>query len=445
MRYRRSDFVAATILLGAVLAATDGLARGFGGFHGGGFGGGGFGGGGLDRGGFGGGGLDRDGFGGGGLDRGGFGGGEFDRGGFGGYAPSSPSRDQLNSFLGMPSGGGFRASGSDAFNVQRGAVEGPRGGYAAGASIEGPRGGEVARGVAVGPNGGMGAGRGAVGPGGAAAGQGVAMGRDGLVAGGSTVRGPYGSVAGRGFAARPGGVDAGFARVNPSGRYASVSSVRANFNNYGIYGAGWYGAHPGAWLATGWAAGAAWNAATWAGVGGWFAYGDSQPMFNYNYGDNIVYDNGNVYFGNQYAGTSAQYYDQAAALAEGGNQAATSNADWLPLGVFAFAPAGQKQSNVTVQLAVDKEGLVRGNYTDAFSGQPATIQGSVDKESQRVAWTVGDNKTNVFEAGLYNLTRPETPVLVHFGKERTEQWLLVRLKQPAPSAQPAAAAQPTSE
>jgi len=415
MRYRRFGFVAATVLLGAILAATDGLARGFGGFHGGGFGGGGFGaggfdrggfgGGGLDRGGFGGGELDRGGFGGGGFDRGGFGGGDFDRGGFGGYAPS-PSRDRLNSFLGMPSGDGFRASGSSDLSVQRGVVEGPRGGYAAGASVEGPRGGEAARGVAVGPNGGMAAGRGAVGP---------------------------------------GGVAAGFARVNPSGRYASVSAVRANFNNYGIYGAGWYGAHPGAWLATGWAAGTAWNAATWAGLGGWFAYGDSQPMFNYNYGDNIVYENGNVYFGNQYAGTGAQYYDQAAALAEGGNQAEPSNADWLPLGVFAFAPAGQKQSNVTVQLAVDKEGLIRGNYTDAFSGQPVTIQGSVDKKSQRVAWTVGDNKTNVFEAGLYNLTRPETPVLVHFGSERTEQWLLVRLKQPAPSDQPAAAAQPTSE
>ena len=63
--------------------------------------------------------------------------------------------------------------------------------------------------------------------------------------------------------------------------------------------------------------------------------------------------------------------------------------------------------------------------------------GARRKDTQRVAWTVGENKTNVFEAGIYNLTQPETPVLVHFGKERTEQWLLVRLKQPAPSGQPA--------
>jgi hypothetical protein len=43
----------------------------------------------------------------------------------------------------------------------------------------------------------------------------------------------------------------------------------------------------------------------------------------------------------------------------------------------------------------------------------------------------------VFETGLYNLTKAEAPVLVHFGKDRTQQWLLIRLKQPAPSDQSA--------
>jgi hypothetical protein len=225
--------------------------------------------------------------------------------------------------------------------------------------------------------------------------------------------------------------------VSPAGRYTTATAVRGNFNNYGIYGAGWYGAHPGAWFATGWAAGAAWNAATWSALGGWFGYGLGGPVYNYNYGSNIVYENGNVYVGNQDAGTSAEYYDQAAALADAGNQADPASADWLPLGVFALAPAGQKQSNIVVQLAVDKQGLVRGNYTDTFSGQPVTIHGAVDKGTQRVAWTVGENKSDVFETGLYNLTKPEAPVLVHFGNQRTEQWLLVRLKQPVPTSQDA--------
>ena len=54
--------------------------------------------------------------------------------------------------------------------------------------------------------------------------------------------------------------------------------------------------------------------------------------------------------------------------------------------------------------------------------------GSVDKQTQRVAFTVGDNKDTVVETGLYNLTKDEAPALIHVGKDKTEQWLLVRLK-----------------
>jgi hypothetical protein len=53
----------------------------------------------------------------------------------------------------------------------------------------------------------------------------------------------------------------------------------------------------------------------------------------------------------------------------------------------------------------------------------------VDKKTQRAAWTIGDNKDNVMETGFYNLTKDEAPMLVHFGKDKTEQWLLVRMGQ----------------
>jgi hypothetical protein len=85
---------------------------------------------------------------------------------------------------------------------------------------------------------------------------------------------------------------------------------------------------------------------------------------------------------------------------------------------------------VAIQLAVNKQGIIRGNYTDTFSDQPMPISGSVDKKTQRVAFTVGDRRTTIFETGLYSLTQDEAPVLIQFGKDRTEQWLLVRLKQP---------------
>jgi hypothetical protein len=44
-----------------------------------------------------------------------------------------------------------------------------------------------------------------------------------------------------------------------------------------------------------------------------------------------------------------------------------------------------------------------------------------------VAWTIGDQKDTVFEAGLYNLTQDQTTMLVHFGKDKTEQRSLFRV------------------
>lgn len=58
------------------------------------------------------------------------------------------------------------------------------------------------------------------------------------------------------------------------------------------------------------------------------------------------------------------------------------------------------------------------------------MRGAVDKERQRAAWTVGDDEQTVYETGLYNLTKDEAPALVHRAADKTEQWLLVRVKQP---------------
>ena len=86
-------------------------------------------------------------------------------------------------------------------------------------------------------------------------------------------------------------------------------------------------------------------------------------------------------------------------------------------------------SEVTIQFAINKQGVVRGNYTDIKTNKTQPIHGSVDKETQRLAFTVGDNTKNIVETGLYNLTKDEAPALIHFRNDRTEQWLLVRLEQ----------------
>jgi hypothetical protein len=462
-----------------------------GGFGGGGFGGGGFGGGGfsggMHPGGLGGGNFGGGNFGGGNFGGGNFGGGNFDRGNFGGglggvsgfgggnFGASSalerfgggadrglggaglgqggfenrpavagrgdfesrnfntPSRSQLNNFLGLPSDEGMHSLNQtrdfgDNFDVNHGSVEGPRGGMAAGTTVTGPRGNTVGRGAAVGPNGGVVAGRGVEGARGGAAGQGIAVGPNGRVAGGGAAVGPRGGAAARGFVAGPNGVAAGFARVSPSGRYTTAIGVRNNFNHWDCYGRGWYTAHPGAWYAAGWASGAAWNTATWASVGDWCGYAE-EPIY-YDYGTNVTYQDNSVYMNGQDLGSSEDYYNQASELAEQGTEAAApADGDWLPLGVFALSKDAKATSDVVIQLAVNKAGIIRGNYTDTVTNKTQTIAGSVDKQTQRVAFQVGDNKTAIIETGLYNLTKDEAPALVHLDKDRTEQWLLVRMNK----------------
>ena len=234
-------------------------------------------------------------------------------------------------------------------------------------------------------------------------------------------------------AGRPGlgvGGVAGFAPVSASARYTTATSVRTNYNHWDTYSRNWFGQYPGAWFAAGWGTGAAWRACSWGTAAPYCGYAQTPPVY-YDYGNNVAYQGDSVYVNGDNAGTSQQYYDQAVSVASTGAKAdAPSDGDWLPLGVFALTKPDQTKSDVSVQLAVNKQGVLRGNYTDTATKKNQVIQGSVDKQTQRVAFTVGENTTNVVETGLYNLTKDEAPCLIHFGSERTEQWLLVRLQNP---------------
>ncbi len=417
------------------IGGSTGFDRGGSGLGGGGMG---FGGsGGFDRG-FGGAG----GLGAGGLGGGNFGGGGLSRDSFGDrFGGNAPTRSSLNNFLGLPSDeghnlGGTKSWSNDNWDINHGSTTGPRGGEAAVTSITGPGGNTVYRGGAVGPNGGAVAGRGFEGAGGASGGQAIARGPNGGIAAGGAIRGPNGGAAARGIAVGPnGGVAAGFARVSPSGRYTAAAGVRTNYNHWGYYNRGWYGDHPGAWFAAGWAAGAAWAPCTWYDAAAYCGYASAAPVY-YDYGNNVTYQDNSVYVNGQDVGTSQQYYDQAAQLAATGTQAeAPADGDWMPLGVFALTKQGVTKSDVTIQLAVNKAGIIRGNYTDSVTNQTQVVHGSVDKSTQRVAFTVGDNTKNIIETGLYNLTKDESPCLIHLGQDNTEQWILVRLKQPDATTQ----------
>ena len=102
----------------------------------------------------------------------------------------------------------------------------------------------------------------------------------------------------------------------------------------------------------------------------------------------------------------------------------------MPLGTFALVHESQGDPTMYMQLQIAQDGTISGTYYNSVSESSQILQGSVDKETQRAAWTVGDKSQTVVETGLYNLTMDEAPALLHFGTGKTQEWLLVRLEDP---------------
>lgn len=255
------------------------------------------------------------------------------------------------------------------------------------------------------------------------------------------IEGAGGLPAARGLEGRAATTAGAFRRLSPAENRALGWDVRRDFGGYGWFGSGWYTAHPGYWRPAAWyragVTAGAWGWASWPLLGGWFGYAGAAPYY-YNYGDNVVYDGGNVYYDGQMTASADEYYDQASALAGVGATAAPDDKNWLSLGVFSFVKTGEQQPSLVFQLAVNKAGVIRGNCLKPDQQFVGVVQGAVDKETQRVAWTVGNDQKTVYETGLYNLTQDEAPALVHDGKEKSDQWLMVRIKQsdgPTPTLQ----------
>lgn len=183
-----------------------------------------------------------------------------------------------------------------------------------------------------------------------------------------------------------------------------------------------------------------WGTPTWGGVCGWFPnYGWTQPCYyDYGYGGNVVYQDDYVYVNGQNVGTTSEYAQTAAELAAIDPNAISQTApeDWLPLGTFSMSITPDEANPPRViQLAVNKQGLVSGTVYNRNSDKLYTVQGRVDQDTQRVAFTIGEQTDTVLETGVYNLTQEQTPVLVHYGPDQTATYLFARLPNPEPNAQ----------
>jgi hypothetical protein len=198
------------------------------------------------------------------------------------------------------------------------------------------------------------------------------------------------------------------------------------------FGPSWYDDYAGAWIAAN-MVGDLWTPPAWETVDDWF--GADWPAVGYNYGSEITYNNNEVNLYGVPIATVPEYSASAAKLAAQGSAAPAKSDQWLPLGVFAALRGEEESTHMMMQLAVNKAGVIRGNYFNDSDNNAQQIQGAVDKPTQRTAWIVKDRPNIIFDTGLYNLTKDEATVLVHFGKDKTEQWTLVRLNKPSASAQ----------
>jgi hypothetical protein len=175
-----------------------------------------------------------------------------------------------------------------------------------------------------------------------------------------------------------------------------------------------------------------WGAPTWNSCTNWFPnYGWNQGCYyDYGPGGNVVYQDGQVVVNGEAVGSATEYAESAAELAEVDPAAiqATPSEDWLALGTFSMAVTENEVDPARVmQLAVNKEGIISGTIHNRLSGNTYTVQGRVDKDTQRIAFTIGNDRNTVIETGIYNLTQDQTPVLCHFSGRQSQTYLLARL------------------
>ena len=223
-------------------------------------------------------------------------------------------------------------------------------------------------------------------------------------------------------------------RVSPAALADVGTAVRSSYAYPGVFDHNFWTAHRDAdWAdAALWGDGWAWGYGDWSDIAGWWGMPVNVVPQDYDYGNNITYQGDNVYYGSQPVESASAYYNQAQSLAASGSVTpaqANQKSDWKPLGIFSMVQGSQKNTTDMFQLAVDKKGDIKGTYYNALTQETKAVQGAVDKKNMRASWIVGGNKTIVYDTGFNNLLQPQSSMLVHYGKDKTQQWTLVRLQQ----------------
>jgi hypothetical protein len=157
----------------------------------------------------------------------------------------------------------------------------------------------------------------------------------------------------------------------------------------------WYKDHPKAWKYDNNKANI-WVAASLPGVYSWLNWGNVPQQYQGNYGN-------------------VQQFDTSA------------YGNWYPLGVFSLMSGPGDSGTRIVQLAVDRNGQIAGNYYDMITNSSYNVSGNVRRQSQRAEWSLNKNQFVRFRAPIYQLLQPYGTMTVQL-QGGQQQWQFVRLE-----------------
>jgi len=176
-----------------------------------------------------------------------------------------------------------------------------------------------------------------------------------------------------------------------------IDAFAAQLNGPQPFTPAWYLEHPNAWHLTHPYADE-FAAATWYALAG--LLGAVAAPTDYGYGESVTYEDDVVYMNGEEAGSADDYAEEASELAAAGREDEDVADEFMSLGVFLLVPEGKTDTSMIVHLAVNKDGIIQGTYYHAASDATRPVRGSVDKNTQRVAFTIDDKSDIVIETGL---------------------------------------------
>lgn len=172
--------------------------------------------------------------------------------------------------------------------------------------------------------------------------------------------------------------------------------------------------------------------ASWPSVLVWLPWKWDEPIYYYHGSNGVVYYSRSPEYTYLIpVETDPRFVSEAIRIASTPRLLNRDQSHWMPLGMFALSQDSDSSDmpREYISLAISKDGLISGAYFNVVDNETLEIQGAIDEKSQRVAWKFVGKDWPIMESGLFNLTKEESTVLIHFSPTLTESRLIIRLDQ----------------